>query len=282
MRDKTTRSAIKTILIGLGLLGGVVWSQQSVAGTVTRACTVPPSEVTNPVYRGAQLRVSEGTKARCDIAFSGEIIAGDSARLAEAITLNPTHVVTIEFNSPGGDALEGLRIADVLNASFIQLTAGIYADNGSCAKTQCGRICASACALAFLASDHHVGSQVFIHRPTFDRAMFAGLSAGEAHERYNVATNALRAELIRRQIPTDIIQKMMNIPSDQVQKIPRSYPFFSSWLDEWLTSKCGRGMNNSLDFEDPPGQAIDQSVANDSCRLTVLQTEAMRTQKKGY
>lgn len=188
----------------------------------------------------------------------------------------------IEFNSPGGDAFEGLRIADVLNANFISLGAPTYAYNGSCSEKECGRICASACALAFLASDYRMGSQVFVHRPTFDRAMFAGLSAVEANERYNAATKALRDELVRRQIPTDIIQKMMDIPSDQVQKIPSDYPFVSSWLDEWLTAQCGRGLLNSLDFEDPSGQPMEQSIANDACRMKVLAKEAMRAQKKGY
>ena len=270
-------------LLGLCYALGLSGIDDAVAGNVERTCVVPKNEINNPIYQDAFVSVKEIKRPRCEILFSGEIRKGDAEKIVRAIKSSPHVVINIEFDSPGGDAFEGLRIADVLNANFIQMTAPIYAYNGSCVPSQCGRICASACALAFLASDQRVGNRVYIHRPTFDQEMFSGLSAGQANAQYNIAVKSLREELLNRKIPSYIIERMMEIPSDQVEVLPSNYPAYSAWLDEWLAAKCGRGFMNTIgaDFDTPrTDQEITEAARNEVCRFGPLGEERKRLQMK--
>jgi hypothetical protein len=171
--------------------------------------------------------------------FKGEIVPGDAEALQHAILTASQPVMALEINSPGGNPFEALRMSDVINKYFVSLFAG----NGSAANPNEGR-CASACALIFLTADQRAGSDVYLHRPTFPRAMFRSMSAQSAHAAYESAVNRLQGGLRQRGVPETIIEQMMDIPSEDARRLEQ-YPTNSPWMDEWIAAKCGVGDENA-------------------------------------
>ena len=171
----------------------------------------------------------------CTIKFSGEIAPGDAKRVEQAITGSPYIVQLANFNSPGGDPFEALKIADVLNRYFVSVATGRCA--GECdAHTD---VCASACSLIYLAANERFGNAVFLHRPSFPATFFRSLTGEQAKHAYDAAWVRLRKEMEERSIPRDEIDLIMNIPSASIERIRGDYPPDSPWMEEWLTAKCG-------------------------------------------
>lgn len=171
----------------------------------------------------------------CSITFVGEISPGDASRVEQAISGSPHNVEIATFNSLGGDPFEALKIADVLNKYFVGFATGVCGSNAQCESA----VCASACALIYLAANTRFGDQVFLHRPSFPAIAFGSLPAAKAESLYNAAVLRLRGELAKRAVPQDDIELMMSIPSASVEKIRRDYPADSPWMAEWLSAKCG-------------------------------------------
>jgi hypothetical protein len=176
----------------------------------------------------------------CEIKFSGEITRGDAGRLEQAISTSPHDVPIAKFDSPGGDPFEALKIADVLNKYFVSFATGRCNSDAECATPQDNvAVCASACALIYLAANERFGNEVFLHRPSFPASFFAALSAAEAKRAYNTAWLRLRDEMAKRAIPQDDIELIMSIPSASIERIRTGYPAESPWMAEWLAAKCG-------------------------------------------
>jgi hypothetical protein len=188
----------------------------------------------------------------CALAFDGEISAGDAQRIEQAVIASPHSVEMMYFNSPGGDAFEGLKIADVLNKYFIAFATGTCDASGQqCIATSENILpnrssCASACALIFLTANERYGTEVFFHRPTFSVEYMRSLSAPNAETMYNSAALRLRSELKKRGVSESFIETIMSIPSATVQKLTSGFPSDSPWLAEWLDAKCG---STSATFE---------------------------------
>jgi hypothetical protein len=189
----------------------------------------------------------------CTIKFSGEIAPGDAKRVEQAIVGSPYIVQIANFNSPGGDPFEALKIADVLNRYFVSVATG-RCDGGCSAGTD---VCASACSLIYLAANERFGNAVFLHRPSFPLAFFGSLTGEQAKRAYDTAWRRLRKEMEERSIPRDDIDLIMDIPSASVERIRSGYPQDSPWMEEWLTAKCGAAQRPYID----PKAIICQSDA---------------------
>jgi len=184
----------------------------------------------------------------CSIKFVGEISPGDATRVEQAILGSPHDVGIATFNSLGGDPFEALKIADVLNKYFVGFATGFCDPNAQCESALPHvAVCASACALIYLAANTRFGDEVFLHRPSFPAIAFGSLPAAAAERLYNAAIGRLRGELAKRAVPQDDIELMMSIPSASVEKIRRGYPADSPWMAEWLSAKCGSIQKPDID-----------------------------------
>jgi len=211
----------------------------------------------------------------CTLYFNGEIEAGDSSRIGEAIRDSPGLVTRLLINSPGGDPFEALRIADVVNSVFVEVGTGNCEASGRCFEDRRGKVCASACAILFVAANSRSGTEVFLHRPAFPAAMFAALPAEDARRAYESASDLLLEKMRARRVPNSILELMMKIPSDRVEKLPDNYPAQSVWLSEWLSAKCGtqESWRKTDDF-------LNASITGVMCTVESEMSEQRRTQKK--
>ncbi len=211
----------------------------------------------------------------CTLAFDGEISAGDAQRIEQAIIASPHTVEMMNFNSPGGDTFEALKIADVLNKYFIAFATRQCDESGQ-KCLQPSRVlpnlsaCASACALIFLTANNRYGTEVFFHRPTFSGEYMKSLSASDAEKIYNSATLRLRSELKQRGVSESFIETIMSIPSAVVRKLPPGFPSESPWLAEWLDAKCG----NTPTIED------GRFAENLNCKTKALQDQQRLAQRR--
>lgn len=216
----------------------------------------------------------------CLLLFDGEITGGDARTIEQAIMASPHVVEMIEFASPGGDPFEALKIADVLNRYFVAFSATTCFQDRQCrfvGTSFSGGICASACALLYLASNERYGSEVYFHRPTFPADYFRSLSGQDAEAEYNTAASRLRDALRTHGVSESQVESIMSIPSATVVKLAGSYPSESAWLEEWLDAKCG----NSIATLDPdPNRIIGSIVKNANCRTDATHNEQHLIQGK--
>ena len=85
-----------------------------------------------------------------------------------------------------GDPFEALKIADVLNKYFVGFATGFCGPNAQCdLDLPHVAVCASACALIYLAANTRYGDEVFLHRPSFPAIAFGSLPAAKAESLYN-------------------------------------------------------------------------------------------------
>lgn len=218
---KSSVAALVAVIVTFPL-----WGQSAIAGDkIERSCG-PNGALVGGFY--------------CEIKFSGEITSGDAGRLERAISTSPHDVPTVRFDSPGGDPFEALKIADVLNKYFVSVATGTCDPNTQCDSGQPKvAVCASACALIYLAANERFGNAVFLHRPSFPAIFFGSLPAPKAQRLYTAAVLKLRAELAKRAVPRDDVDLIMSIPSASVERIRSGYPKDSPWMAEWLAAKCG-------------------------------------------
>lgn len=247
-------------VVGMGLLvvaavaASLLFAIPASAGTVTTQC--------------GKIGSAYGSNASsCVVVFQGPIAVGDAARVADVIRLSPSVVEMAEFDSPGGDPFEALKITAVLNESFVAFSTGSCGADAACLGTA---RCSSACALIFLTSNTRYGTEVFLHRPAFPPEMFRSLSGPAAEAAYNVAVDRLNAELRKWRLSDAQIQMIMGIPSDEIKKVAPGSRAESPWLEEWLASKCG-----------PDRLTGRPSVAAILCRGDAVMVEQQRVQRKG-
>ncbi len=236
-------------------------------------------KVTRTCYPG-----DSGGDASCELAFRGEIVAGDAQRIEQAIRASPHHVGSMSANSSGGDPFEALKISATLNKYFIGFFAATCVPELPCnlPEVNGGGNCASACALIYLTSDQRFGTEVFLHRPTFPPEMFRQMTAVQAQSEYRKAETTLAAELRQRGVPDSQIELMTSIPSERLQKIERTYPEESPWMEEWLMAKCGSAVREATRIRTSQNRAEAMARVNavEPCNFKAILTAQRDAQKK--
>lgn len=138
------------------------------------------------------------------IYMSGEIKSGDRAKLVALLRsdVQSTQSITdIWLNSPGGDLNEAIKIGAVVE----QL--------GYTAIVPAGATCASACFFVWVsASGRLAPGDVVIHRPYFEMRD-SSQSASGFEESYRATREAASLYLRQRNVPTDLIDLLLNVPS---------------------------------------------------------------------
>lgn len=140
------------------------------------------------------------------LAASGAVQPGDDDRLREALRALPpgARLAGLFLDSPGGDLLEGLRLAATVHAARLQTIVGE------------GAKCASACFLVFAAGSHLFASPtalVGVHS-----ASYAGLDTPDAQ----AATVTMARRLSEYDVPDTILGKMVTAHPSQIWWLNRS------------------------------------------------------------
>ena len=187
------------------------------------------------ITQAADLReMPRGADNRYNVGIEGPIVRGDYAKLTAIIKRRQEFPYFVSVKSPGGDVKEAMAVGRLVRKALLVVSPH--------------EPCNSACALIVFASmvnmDLEDDTVVGIHRPIYDPSYFAGLSFSEAHEKTRQLDREVRDYLKEMDVPTDIADRMMAVPSNEV-----FYLSMSAYRDhvgvnppavfEWLKSKCG-------------------------------------------
>lgn len=230
-----------------------------------------------------------GWRTNPHLLVSGKIQRGDYERALNAVketyAQGDLGQLFVKLDSPGGDVLEAMKIGQLVRDLKLSAVVGL------------GR-CDSACVFILVAgADRLSPSGIGIHRPFFDKEYFSGLSANNAQKKYGEMTKATRAYLISMDVPTELIERMFRVPSNEIERL--SLEEVQKWisgspasLDEWLIAKCDSYTKNEANdyalwltrqTELSPGYAnyLQQKVTKvDGCRRTTLANERCRVAEK--
>ncbi len=149
----------------------------------------------------------------------GEISAADAdamrSLIAQLQKAKPAQATPIVFlNSPGGDVLAAMRMGAMLREARAMVTV----DNQDS--------CSSACIFVFAGGverNAFPGSRLGLHRPAFDPALFANLSALEAEKRYNELIARSRDYFRSFGVDEKLFSDMLRVPSQKVGWVDTDY-----------------------------------------------------------
>jgi len=166
--------------------------------------------------------------------ISGEITHGDYRKVVNKILEHGTMPSRLNIRSPGGNAMEAIKIGRLVRAGLINVSAGMP--------------CNSACALIYFAGvpnsrEAPLNIPLGIHRPYFEKRYFGGLSIEEARKKYKQAEQEVIPYLYEMKVPTIVIEKMMSVPSDDVfwlsqKKYRKLAGAMAPVFEEWIKARC--------------------------------------------
>jgi hypothetical protein len=110
------------------------------------------------------------------------------------------------LNSPGGSVLESIKIADALRES------------GLAVMVDRDQLCASSCFLLWASADYKLSysnSHIVIHRPYLPTDSISSKDFGEATATTGKILSATRQYLTEQNVPSLLIDKMMQLPSNE-------------------------------------------------------------------
>lgn len=141
----------------------------------------------------------------------------------------------LQLNSPGGSVIEAVRLGEQIEKS------------GFMATVQHGDTCASACFLLFISAQFRYmdnSAEILLHRPfiSHPRTDLKGYDADRKLQQ--ATTKALRDFLEERSVPSQLIDVMMNYPSNNAHRLTVPELQFgihsiSPTLEELTLARCG-------------------------------------------
>jgi hypothetical protein len=195
--------------------------------------------------RGAEFRFKDNAFGSSNLELRGSIEPGDFQRLQEVVRRHPAQAYqsfALEIDSPGGDVLDAIRIAEFARDMFWAVVV----------KGPCASACFFVYAAAPMRSVGEEGS-VGLHRPHFDRQLLVHSLPEQARKRTNEVGDTVRAFLARNEVPAWVAELMFSRSADEV-----------TWLTEWqlhalgdrapyahelIVARCGRPESFSLEDE---------------------------------
>ena len=198
----------------------------------------------------------DGEKGRA-LVLNGEIQPGDAEKLQEVIRNQPVEFMrasSLSLNSQGGSVTEALKLASIIEKS------------GLMARVNSGSTCASACFLLYVSSQFRSSDSdgnILIHRPylTKVRTDIKGYNTDRNSQQKSLAE--MRAFMEERAVPSSLIDKMLNYPSNGAHRVTAQELFeevrhLSPTLEELTIKECGLSNRNIFseerDFGGNPGQ----------------------------
>ena len=185
--------------------------------------------------RAAEMYFAKIVNNQYQLNINGEVIGGDYDRLITLIKSSPVIYVKSIFlalDSPGGSVDEAIKIAN-----FVENSAMLVRVNEEA-------ICASSCFYIYVSGQMRAGAgSIQIHRPFINNAAIKDMQVNEARKYQNESINKVRSFLMIKSVPSELIDKMMNLSSTESYKLSvpelRSIGFSSIPFEEASIAKCG-------------------------------------------
>jgi hypothetical protein len=197
--------------------------------------------------RSAEIKIAAGR-----IWLIGKIVSGDYDRFVYALRQNRSSIAWIELRSGGGSVVESIKIGRLIHQLVMNARAPMSPSYAPVVKPNCGDdisevgirppcICASACFNIWVAGMYRMGTELAIHRISFEGDVGV-LSPGDYAAAYEKGLILERTYLDEMKVPADYYQKMLTVPSSDVYKL--RYEESSSMVvhpvfQEWLIARCG-------------------------------------------
>lgn len=166
----------------------------------------------------------------------GEIVKGDYQKVLNLIKKHrdiPSH---ISLDSIGGNVLEALKIGTLTRKYLVR------------SDTQ---KCNSACVFILMGSlfeNENTNAKYGIHRPKFNPQYFASLNMQEATVKYKRLYDIVSSYMYSMGATKALVDDMFSVPSGSM-KFLNNQEFYammntsSQGFFEWITAKCGNGLN---------------------------------------
>jgi ATP-dependent protease ClpP protease subunit len=176
----------------LGLAGALIWASISSAQA---GVTVRANGSCGPNCSLYEIRIAGIIDHRTREAF---LEAVDDPRMKRGPR-------TVSLNSPGGSIQDAIAIGEAIRAGNFTTFVSQRDE------------CSSACVLILAAGVKRIATfgKVGLHRPRFDEAFFANLTATEARTKYEEMADGVRQYLARMGMANGLYVEMLRIASDK-------------------------------------------------------------------
>ncbi|MET4181719.1 hypothetical protein ABIB94_003820 [Bradyrhizobium sp. JR7.2] len=201
----------------------------------------------------AEIKVGVGKSGQATVWITGEIIPGDADKFSQSVRQandSGKFVANVRLDSPGGNLLEGVKIADAIRYGKTSTNVG---------KTA---VCASACFLMFAAGstkNASYGAQIGVHGASGEN--------GEETASSGAATVSMAKIAKELGVPPAIIGRMVvTSPQDMV------------WLSPQELQSMGVTMMGRPSQSDPPVASLQQTPTKEPLPLLPPTTSATASQ----
>lgn len=211
------------------------------------------------------------------VRITGQIQRGDFDEFEKGIKECKTqnrYIGRVFLQSAGGDVLESVKIGRLVRELKTQTLAPLRGYNSfdfiPCNYGQpC--TCNSACFLIWAAGVRRWGNALGLHRPTFKKEYFAGLTADQAKMKYDMMSDEVRKYLQDMGIPNSVIETIWKIPSGEIKFLSKKSAESLekvAWFDEWVSASCeSLSQAEWDDFKSPERSNLSKAEEEYSTKL---------------
>lgn len=203
----------------------------------------------------AEITIPTQGRLKGSIIITGELVSGDSEKLATLLNLGPLNVSPrVILNSLGGSVQESMQIAALVKAYFITTLVGK------------GSVCASACFFIFLAGDERIAAGVVdgvrtkniaigylgLHRPYLNPKSLKADSDSNVKLQQKMI-DEVATYLKKEHVSQRLIDEMMSRPSNDIYWMTPSdieqLGVYNPGVEELLIARCGYSRQWSRDMD---------------------------------
>jgi hypothetical protein len=198
--------------------------------------------------------------------MSGEFIDGDAQKLRKLVSSDVGKFVSspIVIDSNGGNVLEALKIARLVNSSYAIIALPRKAK------------CASSCFFILTAaSKRYMEGKVGIHRPYLPKSVADKMNIIEMESSQKDVYKRSSDILKEHNVPQYLIDKMVNSASTEIywlsDKDKKALGFRPPWYEQMLISKCG--LDKKLEekfFETNDQKLFNKMQAAKDCEAEIV------------
>lgn len=196
----------------------------------------------------AEITVSSTKGGISRIVVEGAIEKGDHERLLEMILTAGVDIETVSLSSPGGDALEAIRLGRLIRLFGLSAEAPKRFSNETVCpigtKQKLGCSCDSACLFLYLGATHRYGDSLGVHRVYLNPEAQRRLSLDESRSLSRLLEEATRQYFEEMRAPTSLLERVNSAASDSLKYLTNDYVEqnlygYARDIEDWLIAKCG-------------------------------------------
>jgi hypothetical protein len=182
------------------------------------------------------------------ITIDGPIAKGDYERLIDVILAAGVDIDTVSLSSPGGDAIEAMRLGRLIRSFGLRAEAPKRFTNESVcpigAKSRLGCSCDSACLFLYLGAVHRYGDSLGVHRVYLNPESQRRLSLDEGKRISRVLEEATKGYFEEMRAPRSLWDLVNSAASDSIKYLTTEYVEqnlygYSRDSEDWLIARCG-------------------------------------------